>query len=253
MVKHTIDLPLDARPVLAYEDVFPAGYVDAAHTHERSQLSYSLSGVMSVVTDDATYILPPDRAIWIPAHTQHEIACRGEMRFQVVYIDPQLDKAPKQCRVFEVSPLVHGLIHEATTFDFEYDLDGREGHIIQLLLDEIDRMPELSVRATMPSDTRLRRVCDAIVAAPALCRDIDEWAKVAGMGHRTFTRLFKQQTGMGLGTWRQQVRLMEAVSRLSTGQSIAAVAFDVGYESPSAFSAMFQRAFGVPPSAYRGN
>lgn len=251
MVKHTADLPLEMRPVLAYEDVFPAGYVDPAHTHNRSQLSFSLSGVMSVVTEDASYILPPDRAIWIPAHKRHEISCRGEMKFQVVYVDPHLAGAPRACRVFEVSPLVRGLIHEATTFDAEYNVNGREGRIIEFLLEEIDRMPELSVRAVMPRDARLRRVCDSIISSPSDNRDIDEWASVACMGRRTFTRLFKKQTGMGLGTWRRQIRLMEAVSRLYTGQSIMAVALAVGYESPSAFAAMFQRSFGVPPSAYR--
>jgi AraC-like DNA-binding protein len=51
---------------------------------------------------------------------------------------------------------------------------------------------------------------------------------------------------MGLAVWRQQARLMEALSRLASGQSITAVALDVGYESPSAFTAMFHRNFGVP-------
>jgi AraC-like DNA-binding protein len=40
------------------------------------------------------------------------------------------------------------------------------------------------------------------------------------------------------------------MSRLSTGQSVTAVAFDVGYSSPSAFTAMFRRAFGVPPTQF---
>ena len=70
------------------------------------------------------------------------------------------------------------------------------------------------------------------------------------MGRRTFTRAFKQETGMGLAVWRQQVRLMEALSRLASGESVTQVAFEVGYDSPSGFSAMFRRAFGVPPSQY---
>lgn len=251
MVKYTANLPLDAHSIFAFEDMFPAGYIDPPHSHTQSQLSFSLSGVMSVVTEDASYILPPDRAIWIPAEKKHEVSCRGKMRFQVVYIDPTLGTASENCRVFDVSPLVRGLIHEATKFDADYKEEGREERIIQLLLEEIERMPELSVRAIMPNDERLRRVCDAIIATPSDRRDIDAWAKHAGMGRRTFTRLFKEQTGMGLGVWRQQVRLMEAVSRLSSGQSITTVAFEVGYESPSAFASMFQRAFGAPPSTFR--
>jgi AraC-like DNA-binding protein len=46
------------------------------------------------------------------------------------------------------------------------------------------------------------------------------------------------------------VRLLEALARLACGQAVTGIAFDVGYESPSAFTAAFQRAFGVPPSRY---
>lgn len=242
---------LAARRIVAFEDVFAAGHIDAMHTHDHAQLAFSLSGVMSLKTDEATYILPPNRAIWMPARTPHEAACRGEMRFQVVYIDESFDRGPRKCRVFETSPLVRGLIHEATQFDMASSIGPREARLVEVLLDEIERMPDLEVRAIMPEDIRLRRVCDMIIASPGDCRDIDEWAKLAGMGRRTFTRHFRLETGMGLGTWRQQVRLMEAVSRLSLGEPITSVAFEVGYESPSAFAAMFQKAFGVPPREYR--
>jgi AraC-like DNA-binding protein len=55
---------------------------------------------------------------------------------------------------------------------------------------------------------------------------------------------------MGLAVWRQQVRLMEALSLMAAGRSVTTIAFDVGYDSPSAFTAMFRRAYGVPPSLY---
>lgn len=105
--------------------------------------------------------------------------------------------------------------------------------------------------ARMPTDYRLLRVCRQILDDPSDQRDLDEYAALAGMSRRTFTRLFRQETGMGLAVWRQQVRLMEAVSLLAMGQPVTTVAFDVGYESPSAFTAMFHRSFGAPPSQYR--
>lgn len=249
-MKHSADIPMTIRPVVALGDDYPAGFLDPMHSHDRSQLCYAASGVMSFTTDVASFILPPKRAIWLPAGMRHQLACRGPVTFKTLYIDPALDKQPQRCRVFEVSPLTQALIQEVTTFRHAYDVDGREGRIVAMLLDEIELMPSTPVRATMPSDPRLRRVCDAILANTADQHDIDHWARVAGMGRRTFTRLFKQHTGMGLATWRQQVRLMEAVSLLASGRPITTVAYDVGYESPSAFTAMFHRTFGVPPSAY---
>ncbi len=244
-------VPIACRPVIAYEDKFPRGYVYPEHTHDRAQLSFSLSGVMSVLTEHASFILPPGRAIWIPAKTRHQVACRSAMHFQIAYIDPDIGEQPETCRVFDVSPLVRGLIHEITAFDLNYDLAGREGRIIKLLLEEIVRMPLLSVRAIMPSDPRLRQICDAIMADPSDNREISAWAEIAGMSRRSFTRHFKQETGMGLAAWRQQVRLMEAAARLSSGESVTSVALAVGYESPGAFTTAFQRAFGTPPSAFR--
>jgi AraC-like DNA-binding protein len=249
-MKRSADLPKDPAPVVAFEDRWPAAFVDPLHSHDRSQLHFALSGVCSVTTEEESFILPPNRAIWIPAHQLHATSCRSEIRFQVLYIDPRFVRQPSACRVFEVSPLVRALIDEVTRLSFSYELGGREEAIVRLLLAEIERMPSLPVSAQMPSDYRLLRVCEAIMADPADPRDINHWAKEAGMARRTFTRLFQQQTGMGLATWRRQIRFMEAAVRIASGESITTVAYDVGYESSSAFTAMFHRTFGAPPSAY---
>ena len=90
----------------------------------------------------------------------------------------------------------------------------------------------------------------AVLADPAQNDALDDWADVAAMGRRTFTRAFRRETGMSFATWRQNVRLIEAMSLLSIGHSVTRVALDVGYSSPSAFTAMFRRTFGVAPTHY---
>ena len=249
-MKRSADLPLTIRPVVGMQDQYPAGYVDAIHSHDRAQLSYTLTGVMSFVTDDSTYVLPPNRAIWLPAGTRHQVSCREAVTFNILYLDPELPGQPGRTRVFDVSALVRALIQEVLTFDHAYDETGREGRIVALLLEEVARMPAIPVSAPMPLDRRLRRVCDQIVADPADQRDLDDLVRVAGMGRRTFTRAFRQETGMAFATWRQQVRLMAAISMLAQGKSVTSIAYEVGYESPSSFTAMFHRVLGVPPSHY---
>jgi AraC-like DNA-binding protein len=249
-MKRSSDYPLHSRPIIGFADEYPAGFVDPLHCHQRSQLSYSAFGTISVITETSSFMLPPHRAIWIPAGMMHEVHCSAAVSTYTLYIDPALDRQPQECRVFEVSELVRALIFEVGHFPVGYDLAGREGRLAQLLLDEIERMPSTPSEIVMPRDRRLLRVCHALIDDPSDQRDIDDWACVAGMGRRTFTRLFKDQTGAGFATWRQQVRLMAALQRLALGQPITTVAFEVGYESPSAFTAMFHRAFGVVPSAY---
>lgn len=249
-MKHSVDLLGVARPVIALNDEYPPGFVDPMHSHDRTQILYASSGVMSVRTDQSTSVVPPQRAVWIPAGMMHEVSCRGAVSLRTLYIEATLGRDPQRCRVFEVSPFLRALILEVVGFNPNYDVDGREGRIVGLMLEELDRMPTAPYFVNMPGDPRLLRVCRAIIANPADSRDLDELAKAAGMGRRTFTRAFKHETGMGVAIWRQQARLVHALSLLSAGQPITQVAFEVGYDSASAFTAMFHRSFGVPPSQF---
>lgn len=250
-MKRSRDLPLTVRPVVGMSDHYPAGFVDSFHSHDHGQLSYATSGIMTVVTDVSAYVLPANRAIWLPPGMPHEVTCRGPVDLNVLYIDPSLPMPTGACHVFDASMLVQALFREVLTFDHAYDETGREGRIVSLLLEEIARTEPILVSAPMPVDPRLRRVCGKIVADPADQRDLDEFARIAGMGRRTFTRSFRQETGMGFAHWRQQVRLMAAISLLREGRSVTSIAYDVGYESPSSFTAMFHRVLGVPPSHIR--
>jgi len=196
------------------------------------------------------FMLPPRRAIWVPAGTEHEVRCRGPVSCYTLYIDPTLDPNPQAARVFEVTDLVRALVFEVGHFSPDYDMAGRDGQIARLLVDEIRRMPATPSDLAMPSDRRLLRVCHALMEDPSDPRDLDDWADLASMGRRTFTRAFRKETGAGLATWRQQVRLMAAIPMLEDGQPVTTVAFDVGYESPSAFAAAFHKVFGVAPSNF---
>ena len=207
-MKHSVDVLRNDRPVIALQDEYPAGFVDPMHSHEHVQILYASSGVMSVRTPETSFVIPPQRAVWLPAGTKHEVACRGPVSLRTLYLPCGDEEQGLACRVFEVSNLVKSLILEVVDFPALYDVDGREGRIITLLLDEIGRMPNAPYQVSMPSNPRLLRVCNAILADPSDPRDIDDWAALAAMGRRTFTRTFKQETGMGLAGCRRQVGWM---------------------------------------------
>jgi AraC-like DNA-binding protein len=249
-MKRSADLPLVIHPVVGMTDHHAAGHVEPLRTQNRAQICYALTGVMSVATETASHVLPPHRAIWLPANTRYELFCRGPVTCSRIQVDGGMPGQLDEARVFDVSPLVRALIHEVLGFGDSYEATGREGQIVRLLLDEIARVPASPLSAPMPRDRRLRRICDIIVADPADQRDLDALAKEAGMGRRTFTRAFRAETGMAFAAWRQQIRLMAALSMLGEGRPITAIAYDVGYESPSSFTAMFHRVLGMPPSHY---
>lgn len=239
------------RPVAALADEYPADFVDPWHRHKRAQLLYGSVGVMSVTTDEVSVVVPPYRALWVPAMVRHEVRCRSHVSVRTLYVDPEArPDLPSSCRVLEVSTLLRELLIEATAIPVEYDQSGRDGRVMELILDEITSTPVTPLHIPMPRSDRLLEICRVLLANPGQKKTAGEWARVACMGHRTFTRNFRKETGMSFSEWRQHVRLMEAMARLASGQQVTKVAFDVGYSSASAFTAMFHRTFGAAPMEY---
>ena len=249
--KRSIDYQYVPRPIAVLTDDYPSGFHDPKHAHVRAQLVYAISGVTILTTDDASYVAPPQRAIWIPPGVEHEVRCRDRVQIRTLYVSPDAaPDLPKTCQVFEVSNLLRELILAAAELPIEYALEGRDARIMALILDEIRVARRIPLYVPMPSNKRLARVCSTILADPAQHDALDVWADAAAMGRRTFTRAFRRETGMSFATWRQHVRLMDALSRIATGHSVTSAALDVGYNSPSAFAAVFRRTFGVSPTHY---
>ena len=239
------------RPVVAMAATYVSGSVGTRHSHRRAQLLHALSGVMTVITGEGSWVVPPQHALWLPSGVVHQSRCWGDVALRTLYVEPEAAGGlPATCRLLEVSPLLRALINEAVTLPIEYDVAGRDGQVMGLALTEIGRMPALPLSAPMPRDRRLARICEAILRDPGNDQDLEHWARVGGLGRRTLTRLFRQETEMSFAEWRQQVRLMEALTRLAAGEPVTTVALDLGYDSPSAFSAMFRRIMGISPREY---
>ena len=239
------------RPVVAMAAEFSSGGVGVRHSHRRAQFLHSLTGVMTVITESGSWTVSPQHALWIPPGVMHQSRCWGTVQLRTLYVEPAAaTELPATCRLIEVSSLVRAMLNEAVTFPTEYDTAGREGQIMKLLLAEIGRMPAVPLRAPMPQDRRLARICEAILRDPGNNQDLESWSQLGGLGRRTLTRLFRRETGMSFAEWRQQVRLMEALSRLTLREPVTTVALDLGYDSPSAFSAMFRRSMGISPRDY---
>lgn len=239
------------RPVAAMPKDFPPGYHVEPHSHERGQVIYATSGVMRVSTSEGTWVVPPQRALWIPPRIQHEIRMSGAVAMRTLYIAPDTAAAlPDTCQVIEVSDLLRALILAAMEEPVDYDSGSRGEAIAQLLLYELRSVAILPLHLPMPTDAKLKTVCQRLQENLRDDLDIETLAREAGMSSRSLARLFQRETGMGFQAWRQQARLAEALAQLSSGKPVALVANDLGYASPAAFTAMFRRSLGTTPSRY---
>ncbi len=248
--------PLDyqriPRPVAAMAKEFGDGHHIAPHMHERTQLIFAARGVMTISTAQGAWVVPPQRALLMPAGVTHEIRMAGAVSMRTLYVRPDAEQGrlPATVRVIAVSPLLRELILRACALPVLYDEAGPDGRVMMLILDEIAALPSLALDLPMPQEARLQALCYRLRADPGDTRTLDAWAREAGASARTLARLFQKETGLSFADWRQQARLLAAMARLAAGQPITRIALDLGYDSPSAFAAMFKRALGEPPSRY---
>lgn len=221
------------------------------HTHRRGQLIHTIAGAMLVSAESGSWVVPPGRGVWVPAGMAHQIRMAGEVKMRTVFVEPGTRADLGQnCRVIRVGALLRALIVTAALLPLDYAPGGRDERVMELILDEIEIAPTLSLHVPMPRHARLAALCEQLVRDPSLPASLDDWALRLHMNSRTLARLFQRETRMNFGAWCRQVRLLLSLPKLAAGASILEVALSHGYESPSAFTAMFRRALGVPPSQY---
>ena len=232
---------------------YASGTVFARHTHARGQFAYASTGALKMFTDLGNWVVPPQRAIWVPGGVPHEMHMRGDVLMLNTYLDDEAAaRAGLQdyCQVFEVSPLLRHLLEAALTIEPASQLSVRQRCVLTLLVDEIGAMPELPLSAPLPAEPRLARACQRFLDAPTQTIALDTMAEWSSMSRRTFTRQFLEHTGMTFVAWRQQVCLLEATARLGHGASITDVALGLGFSSSSAFTSVFRRNLGDSPARY---
>ena len=241
------------RALVALARNFSPGEETAEHHHQRAQLVHAASGVMRVYTPGRSWIVPPGRALWVPPMRDHKVVPLGAIAMRTLFIAPEAARSlpPQEC-VMAVSPLLAALIERTAAMDADALPSPAEARILRVVLDEIRALPALPLFVPIPAaaEREVALTCSALLRDPGSRRSLEEWAARAGLSGRTLERRFRAATGLSFGRWRQQARLLEAVARLAGGTPVTRVALDLGYDSPSAFSAMFRRVLGAAPSRF---
>jgi len=240
------------RPVAVLAINRPSGHTFTSHSHRRGQWMHAISWVLVVHAAEGSWVVPTDRAVWLPPQVEHEVSVASEVEIRAVYVEPDACPAlPQRCRVIPVSALLRELIIRGADMP-QYPVNpAHEQRIMELILDEIGTAPSLSLHVPMPRHAGLSKLCQRLLEQPAIGLSIGDHAAQLGMNERTFARLFKRETGMTFGVWLRHARLLLSLPALARGDSILNVALDHGYDSPSAFTAAFRKTFGLPPSAYQ--
>jgi AraC-like DNA-binding protein/quercetin dioxygenase-like cupin family protein len=230
---------------------YPDGFVFGEHYHDHDQIVYACQGVMTVETSQGVWVLPASRALWIPSGIPHAVRMAGEVSLRTLYLRPKLVRGlPRECTVVNISPLLKELILYACQFEALNKRMQARRHLIEVILDLLRSSQTLPLQLPRPVDPRAKCVADVLYSDPGSPVPTEEICTCAGASKRTIERLFRRDTGMTLGRWRQQLRLIHSMRLLAQGTKINSVALEAGYSSVSAFILMFKSVLGTTPGQY---
>ena len=230
------------------EFIYASGQVEARHQHPEHQLIYASKGLLSVDTGDSRWVVPPLRAVWVPAGTPHAVTAKTDTTMSTLYVNAatpisNLDRLT----VVSVSPLLRELILHIIRSS---PTDAEHARLEGVLLDQLAADPARPLELPRLSDERLKAIADVYEHDPTDRRTLSELGAEVGASDRTLQRLFQREAGQSFGRWRTQVRLQRGVVELGKGRNVTQAASLSGYSEPSAFIEAFRVAFGTTPGRY---
>jgi AraC-like DNA-binding protein len=225
------------------------------HLHREAQLVYAAKGTMQVTTPKGRWLVPPDRAVWVPARLEHSIDVLADIDMRTLYFDlAWLAREPRSKSLdAEFVVRVSRLLHEAilALFDGRNNPD-RTGLLVDLAILELHHAEDSATFIPLPHEPRCRRAAELVLDDPTGAHEIETLARQVGTSARTLSRLFSSETQLSFKSWCQRARIAAAIGKLSmeANVSVKQLASDLGYASVPAFSHAFRQVTGKTPTEF---
>lgn len=226
------------------------GDVDPPHYHAEGQLLFATQGVMLVETEEKRWVIPPQRALWLPPLQEHSYSLLSHTELRTLYFSRSLIEAcssftkSNDVHIITATPLVKELI--AGLFSCEYQAASLRTMAL-LLMEILSEAEQLAAELPMPRDERLSRAATELVVNHRWEASMSDLADIATMSERTFSRMFIRDTGFSFRNWKQRARIYVSLDLLSVGTPIKQVAYQLGFSCPAAFTATFRSVLGATP------
>ena len=241
------------------------------HHHAWGQVALSTTGVVRLTVEHGTYIVPPSRALWIPPGVEHAVTVVEDAELRTLYLhQPRGRSARRRAqRRGRMAPMprARGVGRCCARWCSRWTCapDGAEPPPDA---DGLQRERRLSARwcstscaaparcalgVDLPADKRLRALCEAVLDDPTRHATLDGWARDSGASARTVARLFRSELGTIVRAVAPAGAAGARAGLAARKMPMATIAAELGYASPSAFSAMVRRSVGAPPRAFFGS
>lgn len=237
-------------PVMGYTEMVTDS-ICIAHSHPRAQLIYATTGVMNVVINNQIWVVNPLQGLWIPSGVEHKVSFQKDVKLYSVFVDPSFtDELPKATFSFDISMFLKQLVFKIISFECNTVISASQKRVMEVFLDELAVIEPSATFLPTTNHLRLKNVVQLLLDDVSSKYTIEYYAELSCMSSRTLSRLFIKELGMNFSDWRIRLKLLEAIKRLGEKQSVKEIAFDLGYETTSAFVFMFKKNLGKTPSNY---
>ena len=187
-------------PVLAVGNTYPAGGEHPAHSHGRSQLLHAVTGTMIVSTDHGAWVVPPQQGLWIPG-ARDALFSHGRRRDHPQRLSRGAHRVGdfrRERRVLGISKLFQQLLMTAVDLPVEYEEGSRGDAVARLITHELRISPRQPLVVHVPDAQGVGEEMQQVPNSPLVGEAIDTWAAEVAMSRRSFTRLFRAETGLSL-------------------------------------------------------
>lgn len=224
------------------------------HRHNVALLTCIEAGIKGMRTDKESLIVSSGMMSFIPANFNHSQVGMG-MGLTGWYITLPADRIPfmpDEFCILELSDLLLLLGKRICSWGPNpRERSSEQKRLVATFLDELRTAKRAShFSVPFPGTKSLCLVAKRVMDDPSDMKNIDHWAHVAAMSRRTFTKRFREETGLSFAKWRMLVKLQASIKMLAGGKSVTEVAFDLGYQNTSNFILTFRRQLGLPPMQY---
>ncbi|TCV96783.1 AraC family transcriptional regulator [Biostraticola tofi] len=245
------DIDLNPNPVVALKVPSTENQEDVPfHVHRKGQLILTLQGGVTCLAPHAYWMVPANCAAWMPAGVPHSNRVTANAHVLFLYIEPDVPGLPQECCTLNISVMLREMIKHFADFPQDYAKKTYYADFAQIMLHELSLMPVERLSLPISDNSKIRTLADSLMENPGDRSSLDRWANRLAMSKRTFERFIKKETGMTFGRWRQQLHLLVAIRLLVTGSSVQTTAYELGYDSVTAFITMFKKALGKTPGRF---
>lgn len=222
------------------------------HFHDMHQVMCPLEGALVVEVTGGRHLVPCQLAAWIPAGIRHRMSLRSVKWISLFFPKHMVEDPGDRIRAVLVTPLMREMVRTAVRWPMRGEDTRLRANFFETMAGLFNEWIVEEADLFLPTidDGPLQRAMD--YTSGHLSENVSGICKSAGMSERSLRRKLKQTTGMTLNEFRNRHRLIRAVSLLGeTDRPVGEIAFQCGYESPSAFSRAFRATMRETPRDYR--